>query len=336
MMPANVGEMFYHGEVPWHGLGTKLDEPATMEVALKAGGLDWEVDTVPLRTDEDPPSPVPMRFAIVRTDIPSGSRERVLGVTHTQFKPLQNRQGLGIFDSIFGKGQKVYHTGGYLGNGEVIWALAELPASFDVAKGDKVNTYVLFTNSHNGFVAIDFRLTTIRVVCQNTLSLALKTGNMKTVFKHAHQGSYVSLKKSVEAFFEDTLKAAREVRGRFDQMVQRSFDDPQVKAYVESLFPLPVTPKDIATNARSAESYHAKVKKIHQIWATIFNLRKKGRGANLEGVQGSLWGAFNAVLEYVDHYADVRRDTFSYTMFGPGAVLKRKAYDIAVKKLDQN
>lgn len=65
-MPANVGEMFYYGPVLWHGQGRKLDQPANMEEAIEAGGLDWEVEAVGLATDEEPPSPVRTRFAIVR------------------------------------------------------------------------------------------------------------------------------------------------------------------------------------------------------------------------------------------------------------------------------
>ena len=126
-MPANVGEMFYFGDIPWHREGAELDQPADREEAIEFGGLDWEVETVGLRTDEEPSSRVETRFAIVRKDRPKGHSERVVGVVHKDFKPLQNREGIRIFDSIFGRGKRVYHTGGYLGSGEVVWLLAELP-----------------------------------------------------------------------------------------------------------------------------------------------------------------------------------------------------------------
>lgn len=93
VMPANVGEMFYYGEIPWHREGTELDLPANSEEAIEFGGLDWEVETVGLRTDEEPSSRVETRFAIVRKDRPKGHSERVVGVAHKDFKPLQNREG---------------------------------------------------------------------------------------------------------------------------------------------------------------------------------------------------------------------------------------------------
>jgi hypothetical protein len=152
-MPANVGKMFYFGNVPWHGQGIKLDHPANLEEAILTGGLDWKVGMVPLCTDESPSSPVTSRLAIVRQDRPNGHPERVLGVAHKGFRPLQNRKGIKIFDSIFGKGRRVYHTGGYLGAGEVVWVMAELPKNITVTGNDQVKTYSLFTNSHNPQVA---------------------------------------------------------------------------------------------------------------------------------------------------------------------------------------
>ena len=87
-----------------------------------------------------------------------------------------------------------YHTGGYLKNGEVIWLLARLPSDIRVRGDDILETYLLFTNSHDGSVAIDIRLTTVRVVCQNTLSLALHQQDMLgKVFRRAHHGSYALL-----------------------------------------------------------------------------------------------------------------------------------------------
>lgn len=288
---------------------------------------------MPLVTSETPPSHAPMRIAIVRRDKKPADRRRVLGVTHPGFTPLQNREGIEIFDSIFGKGKGVYHTGGYLGNGEVVWALARLPKNLEVAKKDAVNTYALFTNSHNGSIAIDIRLTTVRVVCQNTLSLALKK-KAKTVFKHSHQGNYSDLKTQMEEFFEDTLKAADHVGETFMAMLHRGFDDDEIKAYVEGLFPIPSKRPGVDQNPRAAALYAARVRKVISIREKILELAQNGRGTEIEGVKGSLWGAFNAVLEYVDHYAETRSDRLAYAMLGTGASLKREAFDRVVDKIE--
>jgi len=332
-MSANVGEMFYYGEVPWHGEGEELNQPANMEEAIKYGGLDWEAEMVGLRTDEEPTSEVATRVAIVRKDRPKGHPERVLGVAHKYFKPLQNREGIRIFDSIFGKGKRVYHTGGYLGSGEVVWVLAELPTNIRVMRGDKVKPYALFSNSHNGSIAIDFRLTTVRVVCQNTLSLALEDNNKKTFIKHAHQGDYADLQSEVEGFFANTLKAVDNLETQFKQMLDRKFDDDLTKDYIEKVFPIPLRPKKAEFDKRVDNSYRSRVKKAKNARMKIAHLRLYGMGANLPGVQDSLWGTFNAVLEYIDHYERDEGANISSSLFGPGAVLKRKAFRLALDYL---
>jgi phage/plasmid-like protein (TIGR03299 family) len=329
-MPANVGEMFYFGDVPWHGQGKKLDLPANFEEAIQAGGLDWDVGMAPLCTNEEPPSPVKTRLAIVRQDRPKGHPKRVLGVAHKGFKPLQNRRGIEIFDSIFGKGKRVYHTGGYLGSGEVVWVMAELPKNIKVTDADQVKTYSLFTNSHNGSIAIDFRLTTVRVVCQNTLSVALKEKDKRTFFKRAHQGNYEELQQEVESFFFDTLKAADELETQFKNMLNRKFDDDQIKAYIENLFPEPKKPARADTNSRVKNLYLARVKKAKEARSQISSLRSNGKGSDIKGVKDSLWGTFNAVLEFIDHHERNSRNNIASNLFGTGAALKRKAFDLAL------
>ena len=99
-MPANVGRMFYYGDVPWHGEGKKLDKPATLEVALLEGGLNWIVARVGLQTCDPARTSVFNRQAIVRTDIPAGNPNRVLGVVHRGFRPIQNQEGADLFDQL--------------------------------------------------------------------------------------------------------------------------------------------------------------------------------------------------------------------------------------------
>ena len=204
-MPANVGEMFYTGEVPWHRLGISLAQPATLEEAIKVGGLDWKVGEVDLMTADDPPSPVIRRKALVRLDRLSGDDRRVLGVAHRGFSPIQNRDAGVLFDAIFGNGRRVYHTGGYLGNGEVVWLLAKIDKTLHIARDDIVQPYALMANGHDGSMAFNIRLTTIRVVCQNTLAMAMKE-RLGQHFRRAHQGSFAEHSQAAQEFFKATLR----------------------------------------------------------------------------------------------------------------------------------
>jgi phage/plasmid-like protein (TIGR03299 family) len=197
--------MFYTGEIPWHGLGIGLSQPATLEEAKKIGGLDWKVGEVEMSPADDPPSPVLKRKALVRLDRLPGDDRRVLGVVHRGFTPIQNRDAGMLFDAIFGKGQRVYHTGGYLGIGETIWLLAKIDKTLQIGTKDIVQPYALMANSHDGSMAFNIRLTTIRVVCQNTLAMAMHE-RIGQHFRRSHQGSFAEHSAAAQEFFKASLR----------------------------------------------------------------------------------------------------------------------------------
>ena len=160
----------YFGETPWHGLGTKLDEPATAAEAIAAAGLDYEVGLKPVITTDG--IPVPQRKAVVRSDT-----DDVIGVVGNNYVPIQNRQCFGFLDAVVAEGRLLYHTAGALGQGERVWLLAKLPSEIRVKNSDDlVNKFLLLSNTHDGSSALRVFFTPIRVVCQNTLNLAQGRG----------------------------------------------------------------------------------------------------------------------------------------------------------------
>lgn len=326
-MPANVGEMFYTGQVPWHGEGLALSKPATMEEALRAGGLNWEVGEVDLLTCDDPPSPVFKRKAIVRLDRAPGDERRVLGVTHLGFKPLQNHDGARLFDAIFGKGKRVYHTGGYLGNGEVVWMLAKIDRQMNI-NGEIVEPYALFSNSHDGSLAFSIGLTTIRVVCQNTLSLALKEKGLGEQFRRAHQGSYQDHAEAARQFWLSTVQQLDRVTQEFIGLAKAKCEEEQFKSILESLLPIPPKPKprNVERNPGLLKAYETKMADIEHSRKEITRLRMDGKGMDLESADGTFWGVLNAITEYVDYHREINGDRVSYALLGDGRDLKMKAY----------
>jgi phage/plasmid-like protein (TIGR03299 family) len=161
---------------------------------------------------------------VVRTDVPRGDHRRVLGVVHPDFRPLQNREGAEMFHRLLDVGERRYHTGGYLRSGEVVWLLARLPHWIAVDKNDAVETYLLYSNSHDGSQAIEIRLTTVRVVCRNTLSQALHTGGAQA-FRRAHRPSSDAIEKEAKTFFEATRKSIEETQALFRRLASRRCDD---------------------------------------------------------------------------------------------------------------
>lgn len=165
-MAANVESMFYVRETPWHGLGTRVMEAPNSKEALIAAGLDWKVLQEAIYTGTE--EPIPGYKANIRD-----SDRRVLGVVTDRYKVIQNDEAFAFTDALLGEGVR-YETAGALQEGRKVWMLAHMPHEY-IISGERISPYLLFSNTHDGSGAIKVALTPIRVVCNNTLNLALAT-----------------------------------------------------------------------------------------------------------------------------------------------------------------
>lgn len=173
-MAANVESMFYVRETPWHGLGTRVDKALTSREALVMAGLDWRVEQKPIRTEDG--GIIEGYKANIR-DVD----QKVLGVVSNRYKVVQNEETFAFTDALLGEDVR-YETAGSLADGKRTWMLAVLPHKYIIA-GDEITPYLVFMNSHDGSGAIKAAMTPIRVVCQNTLNLALATAKRKVKSK---------------------------------------------------------------------------------------------------------------------------------------------------------
>lgn len=173
-MPANVETMMYVREKPWHGLGTLVAEAPTSADALRFAGLDWTVRQEPVFN---------ARGGIVK-GYKANVRDTdgsVLGIVGDRYKVVQNADAFNFTDDLIG-GDVRYETAGSLRDGKQIWLLAKMPER--KIAGDAVEPYLCFTNSHDGSGGLKVCMTPIRVVCNNTLNLAL--GSAKRVWSMRH------------------------------------------------------------------------------------------------------------------------------------------------------
>jgi phage/plasmid-like protein (TIGR03299 family) len=325
-MSANVGEMFYTGQMPWHGEGRRSPQPLVVDDALLAAGLAWEVGEADIGTHENPSSLTDRRKAIIRLDRPAGSPGRVLGVVHPRFHPLQNRDGARIFDSIFGRGEPVYHTGGYLGDGERIWLLARLDAAIEIGRGDVLQPYALFANSHDGSIAIQISLTTIRVVCQNTLSLALRDRTLGARFRRNHSGRCDLAAEAAETFRHYTGNRLAKVRERLKALADRHCPALELARVSSLLFRLPAAPGSRSRDRWRA--YETRRLAVVRARSEILRLSEQGRGMNLPGTAGTYWGALNAITEFVDHVQQRKGSPWVSAFLGKGMAIKTRAYEL--------
>lgn len=323
-MAANIGEMFYTGAVPWHGLGRHVQSPVTVDAALKLGGLEWEVGDAALQTAAVPPSPVLARKAIVRLDRPAGHKAAVVGVVHRDFRPLQNRIGAQLFDQLLGPGQAIYHTGGYLGAGERTWLMARLPEPIDVGRDDVVQPYALFTNSHDGSLAVGIRLTTIRVVCQNTLELALRRREFVEPFRRPHIGDLRGLADAAAHFWARVKSDVARTRQWFQALKRTRLNDAEYRRLVEQLLPEPKRPDSAVLGSAARIAWEKRLARVREKRATLLRLWHGGRGTDLRDVRGTLWGALNAFTEFADHHWRAPERAFVGSIFGHERSFKRR------------
>lgn len=226
-MSANVETMFYVRENPWHGLGTKVNEAPGSREALIIAGLNWNVLQEPIYTETE--EFIEGYKANVRD-----SDRKVLGVVTDRYKVIQNQEAFAFTDALLGEGVR-YETAGSLQGGKRVWLLAYMPHEY-IISGERISPYLVFTNTHDGSGAIKAALTPIRVVCQNTLNLALSTA--KRSWSMIHTGNIKG--KLQEA--RNTLILAEtymDSLGReFEELRKKKLTDKQVMEYIEILLPL--------------------------------------------------------------------------------------------------
>jgi phage/plasmid-like protein (TIGR03299 family) len=299
--------MAYVGETPWHGLGQQLTKDSTIETWAEESGLDFQLATADVQFT--PPASVWNGFksqslpysgkkVMYRTD-----SNMPLGLVSSQYKIVQPIEVLEFFRDMVGS---IAHleTAGVLRNGAHYWALAKMDGEFNIA-GDKVNQYLLLASSADGSLATQARLTSVRVVCNNTLQLAQR-GKANVSVRHNSvfkpEAIKAELANSNEAFktFEQTAKALASIK--------------LGSAKAQSIFTA-ILGGDEKNPSRAAAR-------------ALALFEGAGIGAELESAKGTAWGALNAVTQLMDWETARTGDArLANAWFGGGVNVKQKAVD---------
>lgn len=226
-MAAEVETMFYTREKPWHGLGTMVLEAPDSQAALELAGLDWNVIQKSIKTQDGIPI-TGFKANLRDTD------NRVLGVVTDRYKVVQNREAFAFTDGLLGEGVR-YETAGSLQEGRRTWLLAKLPQRY-IISGDEIAPYLVFMNSHDGTGSIKAAMTPIRVVCMNTLNLALSTA--KRSWSTNHTGNIAGKMEDARYTLLYADQYMAELGKAIDRMNRMKLSDRQVYEYIDALFPL--------------------------------------------------------------------------------------------------
>jgi phage/plasmid-like protein (TIGR03299 family) len=310
-MAHEVEQMFYFGEVPWHGLGTELKEIPTSENAIIAAGLNWNVEkhNILCENGELPETRIEDFFAIKRDD--KIGPKSVLGIVGKRYKPVQNKNAFNFFDTVVGEKKAIYHTAGSLCDGKVIWILAKLPEGISISSNDNVELYTLLMNRHDGKRSLIVRPTPIRVVCNNTLNMALSEKNTNSLsFRHT---TNIDIQMKMAALsFNHSLKTFEETKAAYKVIAQKDVSRDSLEEYFNNV---------IDFNKKSKRSLIKRNKLVE-----VFDY-----DVQTNNLKPSLWVAYNSVTYMVDHEFGRDNKRLEKAWIGNGFDLKQKALNVALQ-----
>lgn len=283
-MPANVESMFSAVETPWHRLGVVTDNPLDSADAIAQAGLDWTVSVRPMVTF-DPENgqagfiDVPNHYATVRD-----SDDSVLGVVGNRYTPIQNIECFNFLDNVLDDYDATYETAGALDNGKVVWMLLNL--NKDIVVGDDVTVpYLLLSNSHDGSSALKAVTTPIRVVCQNTLQLAL--GNYKTSFSFRHTQNLQKRMAQARSALELSYQYVDGFTEEVERLIFQDVTDQKFNELMQTIMPVPELKEDGSNAVVVQKSNEAQQQVIQN-----FNLPE------FRDHENTGWSAINALSNY--------------------------------------
>lgn len=275
-MSHNIETFVYAGEPAWHGLGKEILPDLTPEQVMKAAELDWTVRKVPATIDLNGEQVSINRSALVRS-----SDNRILSIVSDDWRITQNSEAFQFFHEFIMNGGMEMHTAGSLRNGELVFALAKIKESFDLFGGDTVDGYLLFTNPHMFGVSIDVRQTNVRVVCNNTLTMALNADTERW-FKTSHRKAFdAEAAKQALGLAQNNLKEYKEAA---EFLGSKRYNTASVTEYFNKIFPI-YSSKDAYKQSKNAK-------------AAMIALETQ---PGVEFAEGSWWQAYNAVTFMTNH-----------------------------------
>jgi phage/plasmid-like protein (TIGR03299 family) len=297
----------FAGQIPWHGLGEQLTSDAPLDVWQREAGLAWSVERAPAmyRTPDGTEHPA-ARDVLYRSDT-----KAALGVvSKTNYHPVQPDEVMGFFKDLTEKAGFKMEVAGSLKGGKRIWALARVGQNAVIGKDDEVAPYLLLSTAFDGSAATIGQLTSIRVVCNNTISAADRENATRVSVWHCTKFDAEAMKMDLGI-----------VAGSFDSMVERFNMLAKRRVGARQVDDILAKVLDVADPEALNKS---------RGYQKIMGLFEGGAmGADLKGSKGTAWGLLNSVTEYVDHYSGLSDDTrMTSAWFGKGNTVKSRALEL--------
>ena len=312
-----VETMAYVGATPWHGLGNQLTEQQPIDVWLHEAGMNWTIEQsdVLFNVSQDGMHIRMHRDAKVlyRSDTLAP-----LSVVSPRYKVVQPHEVLHFYNDLVHAGGFELETAGVLKGGKKLWALAKTGQETLVRSGDRVKAYLLLATSCDGTLCTTAQFTSVRVVCNNTLQIAVGDNLGAVKVPHSTVFDPLAVKDALGLGLSDWDVFMRNIKA----LSQRPISPEEARQYFADVLDEPMPVED-ATPSKAMQQLHA-----------LYS--GAGMGSMLTGTRGTAWGLVNAVTEYVDHHRRARSSDYRLdsSWFGQGATLKQRAMHKSLILLD--
>ena len=314
-----IEQMAYVGEAPWHGLGSRLSPKQPLEVWQREAGMDWQIQESPVHFKADAVGHLgsihsfPEQKVLYRSDT-----KAPLSVVSQRYQVVQPRDVLEFYRDLTQVSDYELETAGVLKGGRKFWALARTGKNTSLKGNDLVNGYLLLATSCDGTLATTVTPTTVRVVCNNTLTIAVDGATRAIKVPHSTGFDAQAVKKQLGIAVSQWDEFMYRMRILADRKVRPN----EALKYFMGVM-CDTTCNEEVPDKLVNERAMRKVQGLYE---------GQGRGSRLEAANGTAWGLLNAVTEYVDHERRARSNEYRMdsAWFGQGAVIKQKALDTAL------
>lgn len=319
-MAHQIEHMAYTGTTPWHGLGSRLTEKQPLEIWQREAGMDWKIQESPVHFKSDAIGHMgsihsfPEQKVLFRSDT-----KAPLSVVSQRYQVVQPREVLEFYRDLTERSGYELETAGVLKGGRKLWALARTGQSTALKGNDVVNSYLLLATSCDGTLATTATPTTIRVACNNTLTIAINGASHAIKVPHSTRFDPCTVKQQLGI----TVSQWDDFMYRMRTLAARPVKDHEAKAYLRS----------VLCEVQADKPEHTGLSNERALNKVLSMYEGHGRGAELESAKGTAWGLLNSITEYVDHERRARSNEYRMdaAWFGQGAVIKQRALDTALR-----
>lgn len=314
---ASSKDMAYVGSTPWHGLGNKLPRNQPIETWQREAGMDFEINksVVLFNADNGDNKLLNFRNYMDASVLYRSDNLEPLSVVSKRYKVVQPKEILEFYRDLVSVGGMELETAGVLKGGKKLWALAKTGQETLLPGLDKVKAYLLLATSCDGSLATTAQFCSIRVVCSNTLNMAVGESKGAVKVPHSRVFDPVTVKQELGLGMSawDTFMSS------IKEMANRPVNKFEAMSYLVNVLGDPALPLNDQPNQKSIQA-------VYGLYSG------NGKGSKLQSSAGTAWGLLNGVTEFVDHERRARSpdSRLDSAWFGTGAAIKQKALEQAM------